>query len=338
MAAMRQASESIESRTGSGVNIDGEHSALNSFARALRIANKSERTIETYRESVGQFAAFLRVRGMPSSADGFTREHIGEFLLDLQDRGMKPATVSNRYRALRTFCRWLVREGERTDDPMEKMEPPKIPEYLPRVLTLDELKRLVETTAKDRSFAGRRDTALIYVFADSGARRSEVANLRLAYRDTDERGNPVGPVRSDIDLDQPAGSLITLLGKGSRERVVRIGDRATAAVDRYLRLRARSSGADLAWLWVNKRGGRLTDSGIFQAIRKRGEAAGIDALYLHTFRHSAAHHWLLKGGPETDLESRLGWTSPQMIRRYASTTRAERAHAAHERHGLGDRL
>ena len=66
--------------------------------------------------------------------------------------------------------------------------------------------------------------------------------------------------------------------------------------------------------------------------------AGVDALYLHTFRHTAAHHWLLDGGTEVDLQTRAGWSSPQMLRRYASTTRSERSHAAHERFGLGDKL
>ncbi len=332
---MQAPSKGTVALAGGGVNVED---ALTSFARALRQENKSPRTLQTYGESVSQFARFLRERGMPATADGFTREHITEFLLHLRERGMKPATESNRYRALRTFCKWLVLEGERPDDPMANMRPPKLPEYTPRVLTLDELKRLVETTAKDKTLAGRRDLALIYLFADSGARRSEIANLRLAYRFEDERGNPVGPVQSDLDLEQPAGALVKLMGKGRRERIVRIGDKATTALDRYLRLRARSRGADLPWLWLNGRGERLTDSGVFQAIKKRGEAAGVDALYLHTFRHTAAHHWLLSGGPETDLETRLGWSSPQMIRRYASTTRAERSHAAHERHGLGDRL
>lgn len=332
---MQASSTDTVAGAGTGVKVED---ALTSFARALRVENKSPRTIQTYGESIGQFAAFLREKGMPATADGFTREHVQEFLLNLQERGLQAATISNRYRALRTFTRWLIAEGERKDDAMQNMKPPKLPEYAPRVLTLDELKRLVETTAKDRTLTGRRDLALIYLFADTGGRRSEIANLRLAYRYEDEHGNPVGPVQSDLDLDQPAGALLKLWGKGGRERIVRIGDKASQMLDRYLRLRARSRGADSPWLWLNARGERLTDSGVFQAIRKRGEDAGIDGLFLHSFRHSAAHHWLLSGGPETDLETRLGWSSPQMIRRYASTTRAERSHAAHQRHGLGDKL
>ena len=323
------------SPSDSGVNVED---ALNSFSRSLRVQGKSPRTLQTYGESVGQFLAFSLERGMPVTVDAFQREHVEEFLLHLQDRGMKPATVNNRYRAMRTFCKWLVAEGERADDPMARMKPPKVPEYAPRVLTLDELKRLVETTAKDRTLAGRRDLALIYMFVDTGARRSEIAGLRLAYQNITEDGNPVGPILSDLDLAQPAGALVKLWGKGGRERIVRIGDKAASAVDRYLRLRARSSGASSPWLWLNARGEKLTDSGIFQAIRKRGEAAGVDALYLHSFRHTAAHFWLLSGGGEVDLQTRAGWSSPQMLRRYASTTRSERSHAAHERFGLGDKL
>lgn len=318
-----------------GVNVED---AARSFIRSLRVANRSPRTQQTYGESIGQFAAFLRERGMPATADGFAREHVEEFLLSLQARGLKPATVSNRYRALKTFMKWLVGEGERDSDPMERMRPPQIPEYAPRVLTLDELKRLVEMTAKDRTLAGRRDLALLFLFADSGARRSEIANLRLTYRETDEQGRPFGQVKSDLDLEQPAGALLKLWGKGGRERIIRVGDKAAAAVDRYLRLRARTKGGASPWLWLNARGVRLTDSGIAQTLRKRGETAGVDALHLHEFRHTAAHHWLMSGGTEIDLQTRAGWSSPQMLRRYASTTRAERSHSAHVAHGLGDKL
>jgi integrase/recombinase XerC len=319
-----------------GVNIED---AERSFLRSLRVQGKSPRTEQSYGESIGQFAAFLRSRGMPATADGFQREHIEEFLLSLQERGLKPATVSNRFRALKTFCGWLLIEGERADNAMARMTATKLDEYVPRVLTLDELHRLVDVTSKDKTLAGRRDTALILLFADTGARRSEIAGLRLAYRDVyPATGNPVGPVKSDLDLEQPAGALLTLMGKGRRQRIVRIGDRAATALDRYLRLRARANGANSPWLWLNAKGQRLTDSGIFQALRKRGEAAGVDGLYLHSFRHTASHNWLLSGGEEGDLMARNGWSSQTMVRRYASTTRTERSHAAHERFGLGDKL
>jgi site-specific recombinase XerD len=321
--------------TLTGVNIED---AARDFLRQLRVENKSARTLQTYGESISKFAAFLAARRMPTTADGFTREHVQEFLLDLGERGMKPATVSNRFRALKRFCGWLVDEGERTDNPMGKMSPPRIPEYQPRVLTRDELHHIKESIGKDTSFAGRRDLALFLVFADTGARRSEIAGLRLNYQYADSNGRPVGPIQSDLDLDQPAGALLTLMGKGGRERIVRIGDVAALALRRYLRLRARSKGADTPWLWLNAKGKRLTDSGAFQALRKRAEDAGIEGFYLHQMRHSAAHDWLMNGGTEIDLQSRMGWSSPAMLRRYASTTRAERSHAAHERFGLGDKL
>lgn len=345
---MQAPSRDTVALAGSGVNIED---AISSFARRLRVNDKKPRTIQVYSESVGQLARFLRERGMPATADGFTGEHVGEYLLNLRERGMKPSTVSVRYRALRTFSKWLVKEGERKDDPMQNIEPPRLTELQPRVLTLDELKRLVETTAKDKSLAGRRDLSLIYLFIDTGARRSEIAGLRKAYQWLDEKDRPVGPARSDLDLEQPAGALLTLWGKGDRERIVRIGDKAADALESYLRKRGesrpvqelvrdpkRGSYIVYDWLWVNARRKRLTDSGIFQAIRKRGEVAGIDGIYLHAFRHSEAHDWLVSGGSEGDLMARMGWTSTAMIRRYASTTRQERAHAAHERFGLGDKL
>jgi site-specific recombinase XerD len=160
------------------------------------------------------------------------------------------------------------------------MRPPHVPDEPPAVLRDEELRRLLATCERGASFEDRRDAAVIRVFIDTGARRAEVAGLRLV---------PADEASNDVDLDQ---GILRVLGKGRRERVVAVGAKTVRALDRYVRMRQRSNHADLPWLWVGRKG-RLTDSGIAQVIRERGRQAGFgDGLHPHQLRHTFAHSWL----------------------------------------------
>ncbi len=103
-------------------------------------------------------------------------------------------------------------------------------------------------------------------------------------------------------------------------------------------MRAANTPANQEALWLGKTRGVLSDSAVQLMVRRRGREAGIEHVHPHLFRHAAAHYWLAAGGQESDLMSQMGWSSPQLMRRYARSTRAERAHAAHKRLSLGDQL
>jgi integrase len=109
-------------------------------------------------------------------------------------------------------------------------------------------------------------------------------------------------------------------------------------LDRYLRARARHKKADEPALWLAERGGAMTSSGVAQALKRRGEAAGINGLHPHQLRHTTVLGWLAAGGNEGDAMQLFGWKSRQMLSRYGASAAAERARAAHRRHGLVDRL
>ena len=121
--------------------------------------NKSPRTIPAYDEAHRLFGAFLAAQGMPQDVPHIRQEHVETFLADLHTRYV-PATVANRYRALKVFFQWAVDEGEITQSPMRNVRAPHVPEHPPAVLTEAELRRLLRTCRGQR-FTDRRDTATL---------------------------------------------------------------------------------------------------------------------------------------------------------------------------------
>lgn len=287
-----------------------------SFALHLSAENKADRTRTTYALAIDQLTAFLSDHGMPTDVAKITREHIETFIAGQVARNA-PATAAQRFRSLQQFFKWLESEGEVTTSPMARMRAPAIPEVPVPVLSDAQLSRLLKA-CEGSDFESRRDTAIVRVFLDTGARISEVTGLTL----------------DDLWLE---AKQIRVMGKGSHPRALPVGRKTVRALDRYLRSRARHKDADDPALWLGDRG-PLTDSGIRQMVKRRARQAEIGHIHPHQFRHTFAHGWQSAGGNEADLMAITGWKSRQMVLRYASSAAAQRAALAHERLSPGDRL
>jgi site-specific recombinase XerD len=280
------------------------------FARSLRRRGRSERTIALYKRSYLRFFAFTDA----DDPAAVTRDTVNRWTEDLQAQ-VNPATVSIYWRNLRPFFAWWAKE-EGQPNPFTDADVPGVPEAEVPVLADDDVRALLDACS-GRGFTERRDTALILVLYDTGARLGEIVGM----------GADAWDRRADhLRLDGKTGP-----------RVVAVGPKTGEALARYSRVRAQHTHAAADAFWLAPRGA-LRDSGVAQVLARRSAQAGIPRVNPHRFRHTWAHRFRAAGGSEGDLLYLAGWKSPQMAFRYGKSAAGERARDAQRKLGLADRL
>jgi site-specific recombinase XerD len=287
---------------------------ITAFESDLAARNRSPQTVTTYLLAVNQFLTWLEESGRSMVAAQITPNDVRSWLGHLHER-VAPATVAQRFRSLQQFLKFVVEEGDSglETSPMARLKPPSVPEKPIPILAEEDLRALLGACGGTR-FDDRRDTALVRMFIDTGARLSEIANARTA----------------DLDLPERALHVVT---KGRHEKVKYFGPRTSLALDRYLRVRKERTYADSEWLWIGKRG-RLNPTGVRQVLQRRAEQAGLGHVHPHQFRHTFAHRWLAAGNHEGELMRLMGWKSRQMIDRYGASAADERARESYRRFAM----
>lgn len=289
------------------------------LAYALTEEGLSASSVEAYARDLREFAAFVTARGAASPAE-VSRAAITVYLLSLRRRGRTPATIKRRAAAIRTFYRFLLREELVDHDPTLDLAAPKLPRRLPRVLTVDDVERLLATPDPTRP-DGSRDRALLEVMYASGLRVSETVGLNLG----------------DVDL---SAELVRCVGKGNKERLVPIGTKAVVAVRAYLQggRPVLAKGRSTQALFVNRRGGRLTRQGCWKLLRRYARRAGITRpLTPHVLRHCFATHLLERGADLRAVQEMLGHASIAVTQVYTHVmpNRLREVYArAHPRDGM----
>jgi integrase/recombinase XerD len=258
-----------------------EHLVLDFLAYLEFERGLSRNTLDAYRTDLLQFGRFLEKR--ETSALEAAPADVADFLESLAKGGSSAATIHRKSACLRSFYRHLRRDGLLDTDPTATLSAPRRSRKLPHVLTRGEIEKLL-SQPRGTEPAALRDRALLELMYACGLRASEAIGLELM----------------DIDLQE---GVLRARGKGSKERVVPIGQAALKALRIYLE-RGRPGlvkGAPEAHVFVNFRGGALTRQGLYKIVRRHATTAGLaDRMSPHTLRHTFATH-LLSGG--CDLRS-----------------------------------
>ena len=270
-----------------------------SFLEAER--NASGETVRNYRSDLRQLASFLHAAnpgsGTPRAA-AVTTEQIRAYLHWLDRKGEKASSLARKLACLRSFYRFLVREGLVQKNPAEGLKSPKLPKLLPRVLTKDDAGALMDIPAGQSSLS-LRDRALLETLYSTGARVSEAVGINLG----------------DLSL---GNGLIHLRGKGRKERVVPIGHVAIDAITRYRKSLAASAVSTQlsAPLFLNHRGGRITTRSVARIVAQYSRLLAGGAVSPHALRHSFATHLLDEGADLRSIQEMLGHASLSTTQKY----------------------
>jgi integrase/recombinase XerD len=250
----------------------------------------SANTIAAYRRDLLKFEDFARKRKL--TLESVARDNLVEFLASLYRQKLESRTVARHLVTLRNFFRFAQVQELITTDPSLNLESPKIRRSLPGYLRLEEIERLL-IQPDDKTPLGLRDRAMLDVLYSTGLRVSELINLRV------------------MDLDTAVG-CVRCIGKGDKERIVPIGKKALALVERYLRdarpkLIGKGKQALATTLFINRRGAPLSRVGVWKILSAYGRKAGLrSALTPHMLRHSFATHLLERGADLRSVQLMLG--------------------------------
>jgi integrase/recombinase XerD len=265
-------------------NLDPEaQRALDEFLDHLALERGlAVNTLAAYRRDLEAHLGFVAEIGVtpPRETD---ESHLLRYLGRLRKAGAAPKTVLRKLSAIRSFYRYLVREGVIAADPTAHIESHRLEARLPGVLSLEEVEAML--SKPDTSTArGLRDRALLELLYATGLRVSELTQLEVG----------------DVNLKL---GFVRCIGKGSRERIVPVGRRAIEAIERYLASRKSGSTA----LFPGRSGGKLTRVACWKIIKHYAAMAGVAArVSPHTLRHSFATHLLERGADLRAIQEMLG--------------------------------
>ena len=261
------------------------------YIESLRLKGLSENTILSYQRDIKKFLQFCEKQGIDSNQQ-VTETFVRKFLMVLeQEENQRPATLARCITSLRLFYQYLLSQGYVARNPMEQIQLPKVMQGEPRILTMEEVNRLLQQ-AHGMTPKAQRDSAMLELLYATGIRVSELVHLKL----------------QDINLDME----YLMCQQKHQGRVIPFGKTAKKALGLYLAearpLIVKDGACD--YLFTNLRGQPLTRQGVWKLLRKYGQEAGIDGeITPHTLRHSFAAHLVHNGADLFSVQEMMGFTN-----------------------------
>jgi len=287
---------------------------LKAFLLSCRVDELSPRTLGDYEQKIGRFVYFafsLKV----TQPNKVTANHVRMFLLKCQETCI-PYSVRDYYGCVKRFFNWMISEGVLKSNPMAPIRRPKVPEKLIQPFKPEHINELLYLCS-GTNLLSLRNQAIILIYYDTGLRLSEISKIQL----------------KDIDFDR---EIIKVMGKGAKERVVRVGKRTQKTMLRYLLMRK----DNYPCLWVSEEGRPMHVYGIQSMIKRLGYAAKFNDVRCssHTFRHSFGTQCLRNGATVKEVQDLLGHSTARMTMRYVATLNSEDAAISHRRFSPVDNL
>ncbi len=265
--------------------------AISSFLTHVQVEKGlASNTLSAYKRDLAKFEDFARKRKLELRA--VKRDDLVDFLASLYHQKLESKTVARHLVTLRNFFRHLQVLDLIPEDPTANLESPKIRRSLPGYLRLEEVEKLLELPDQ-KTALGLRDRSMLEVLYSTGLRVSELTSLRVP------------------DLDTKVG-CVRCIGKGDKERIVPVGQKALRIVEKYLRegrpqLIGTGRGTPGPFLFVNRRGGRISRVGVWKILSAYGRRAELRIpLTPHMLRHSFATHLLERGADLRSVQLMLG--------------------------------
>ena len=270
---------------------------IDKFLNYLTIEkNYSSCTTANYKTDLYDFDVFLNSRGGKDIKD-IDYFLLRKFLSVLSEKKLNKRTVSRKISTFKSFFKFISREGISSSNPAQSLIYPRLDKPLPKFLTEKEVIRVIEAPKLNDLF-GLRDRAILEFLYSTGARVSEMVALKI----------------ENVDL---IGGMVKVKGKGRKERLLALGEPAVISIKNYLDRRCDTNQA----LFINKRGGILTDRGVRFIVYKYIKKTAISlSASPHTFRHSFATHLLSRGADLRSVQEFLGHSSIATTQIYTHLT------------------
>ncbi len=258
-------------------------SSIDDFLAHLQIERRmSAHTLDAYRRDLDALAAWAGAQGIDDPTT-LQAEQLRAFIAAEHRRGLSPKSLQRRLSAYRSFFLWLLKHGRIAASPAAGLRAPKAPRKLPQVLDVDEAVQLVELPTD--APLGLRDRAMLELFYSSGLRLSELCALRW----------------QDLDVDQ---GLVTVLGKGSKQRTVPVGSHALRALQAW---RQESQGQPDRPVFPGRHGAPIGARAVQIRLRQLAQRQGLfKRVHPHLLRHSFASHVLESSGDLRGVQELLG--------------------------------
>ncbi len=258
----------------------------------------AQNTIDAYRRDLTNFCDFLYKLASIDDFENIVRNHINYYIKDLHDKNYTPTSVTRKIAAIRGWFRWLSANGIIKNDPSLGVELPKLTKKLPKVMSVTEIETILKNHLTDI------ESAVLELLYGAGLRVSELVNLEL----------------NNVEL---SARYVRCIGKGSKERIIPIGEKAVKSLKTYLKKRElliKKFKTDTKKLFLKENGKTVTRQDVYVFIRKQGELLK-KHISPHTLRHSFATHMLENGADLRVVQELLGHSDVSTTQLYTHVSK-----------------